>query len=103
MLLEHDGAHVRQVHDLVDDGRGPRSVELTTAFDSGAWIHVDIDVTAGGSVLISLFGLLVSAALFIFGLKGLTKVKTARRGNMISAIGMLLLLLGYHLVLPLAF
>jgi H+-translocating NAD(P) transhydrogenase subunit beta len=31
---------------------------------------------------------LVSAALFIFGLKGLTRVQTARRGNMISALGM---------------
>ncbi|MGH9458529.1 MAG: NAD(P)(+) transhydrogenase (Re/Si-specific) subunit beta [Thermoanaerobaculia bacterium] len=33
---------------------------------------------------------LLSAALFIFGLKGLTKVKTARRGNTISAVGMLI-------------
>jgi H+-translocating NAD(P) transhydrogenase subunit beta len=33
---------------------------------------------------------LVSAALFVFGLKGLTKVKTARRGNAISALGMLI-------------
>ncbi|HVR44299.1 MAG TPA: NAD(P)(+) transhydrogenase (Re/Si-specific) subunit beta [Thermoanaerobaculia bacterium] len=33
---------------------------------------------------------LVSAALFIFGLKGLTKVRTARRGNAISALGMLI-------------
>ena len=33
---------------------------------------------------------LISAGLFIFGLKGLTKVKTARRGNAISALGMLI-------------
>ncbi|HEY0592380.1 MAG TPA: NAD(P)(+) transhydrogenase (Re/Si-specific) subunit beta, partial [Thermoanaerobaculia bacterium] len=33
---------------------------------------------------------LISAGLFIFGLKGLTKVKTARNGNVISAIGMLI-------------
>ncbi|HUP65207.1 MAG TPA: NAD(P)(+) transhydrogenase (Re/Si-specific) subunit beta [Thermoanaerobaculia bacterium] len=33
---------------------------------------------------------LISAALFILGLKGLTKVKTARRGNAISALGMLI-------------
>ncbi|MFN2442541.1 MAG: NAD(P)(+) transhydrogenase (Re/Si-specific) subunit beta [Thermoanaerobaculia bacterium] len=33
---------------------------------------------------------LVSAALFIFGLKGLTKVKTARNGNRLSALGMLI-------------
>lgn len=30
----------------VDDERGPRSVELSTAFDAGAWLHVDIDVAA---------------------------------------------------------
>ncbi|HEU5162641.1 MAG TPA: NAD(P)(+) transhydrogenase (Re/Si-specific) subunit beta, partial [Thermoanaerobaculia bacterium] len=33
---------------------------------------------------------LISAGLFIFGLKGMTKVKTARNGNFISAIGMLI-------------
>jgi len=33
---------------------------------------------------------LLAAVLFIFGLKGLSKVKTARRGNLISALGMLL-------------
>lgn len=33
---------------------------------------------------------LISAVLFIFGLKGLTKVKSARRGNQISAMAMLL-------------
>ncbi len=33
---------------------------------------------------------LISAALFIFGLKGMTKVKTARNGNLISAVGMLI-------------
>lgn len=37
---------------------------------------------------------LVSAALFIFGLKGLTKVKSARRGNAISGLGMLLAIIG---------
>ena len=33
---------------------------------------------------------LISAGLFIFGLKGMTKVKTARNGNLISAVGMLI-------------
>ena len=37
---------------------------------------------------------LVSAALFIIGLKGMTKVASARRGNMISAVGMLLAVIG---------
>ena len=32
---------------------------------------------------------LLSAVLFIFGLKGLTRVRTARRGNLISALAML--------------
>ncbi|MGA7614770.1 MAG: NAD(P)(+) transhydrogenase (Re/Si-specific) subunit beta [Thermoanaerobaculia bacterium] len=35
---------------------------------------------------------LISAALFIFGLKGLTKVRDARRGNGISALAMLIAL-----------
>ena len=33
---------------------------------------------------------LISAALFIFGLKGLTKVRSARRGNAMSALAMLI-------------
>jgi NAD(P) transhydrogenase subunit beta len=33
---------------------------------------------------------LISAALFIFGMKGLTKVKSARKGNMMSAVAMLI-------------
>jgi NAD(P) transhydrogenase subunit beta len=37
---------------------------------------------------------LLSAALFIFGLKGLTKVKSARSGNAISGLGMLLAIIG---------
>ncbi|HEX7708083.1 MAG TPA: NAD(P)(+) transhydrogenase (Re/Si-specific) subunit beta [Thermoanaerobaculia bacterium] len=37
---------------------------------------------------------LISAALFIIGLKGLTKVKSARRGNSIAALGMLLAIIG---------
>ncbi|MHB0970177.1 MAG: NAD(P)(+) transhydrogenase (Re/Si-specific) subunit beta [Thermoanaerobaculia bacterium] len=37
---------------------------------------------------------LLSAALFIFGLKGLTKVKSARSGNAISGLGMLLAIVG---------
>jgi len=37
---------------------------------------------------------LVSAALFILGLKGMTKVKSAQRGNRLSAVGMLLAIVG---------
>ncbi|HEU4523188.1 MAG TPA: NAD(P)(+) transhydrogenase (Re/Si-specific) subunit beta, partial [Thermoanaerobaculia bacterium] len=37
---------------------------------------------------------LVSAALFIIGLKGLTKVKSAQRGNAFAALGMLLAIAG---------
>ena len=32
----------------VDDGSGPRTVALTTAFNPGAWIHFPITVAAGG-------------------------------------------------------
>ena len=35
-------------------------------------------------------GYLISAVLFIYGLKGLTSPKTAVRGNLIGAVGMLL-------------
>lgn len=35
------------------------------------------------------FAYLVAAVLFIFGIKGLTRVKTARRGNFLSALAML--------------
>jgi len=37
---------------------------------------------------------LLSTVLFIFGIKQLAKVKTARRGNLISAVGMLLAIIG---------
>ncbi|MGZ5444272.1 MAG: NAD(P)(+) transhydrogenase (Re/Si-specific) subunit beta [Thermoanaerobaculia bacterium] len=37
---------------------------------------------------------LVSAALFILGLKGMTKVSSARRGNAIAGLGMLLAIIG---------
>ena len=37
---------------------------------------------------------LVSTVLFIFGIKQLAKVKTARRGNAIAAVGMLLAIIG---------
>ncbi len=36
---------------------------------------------------------LIAAILFIFGLKMLSSPKTARRGNMISAVGMALAIL----------
>ncbi|MFA9410957.1 MAG: NAD(P)(+) transhydrogenase (Re/Si-specific) subunit beta, partial [Deltaproteobacteria bacterium] len=37
---------------------------------------------------------LLSTILFIFGIKQLAKVKTARRGNAIAAVGMLLAIIG---------
>ena len=37
---------------------------------------------------------LVSTVLFIFGIKQLSKVKTARRGNTLAAVGMLLAIIG---------
>jgi len=37
---------------------------------------------------------LVAAVLFILGLKGMTKVRSARRGNLLSSIGMLLAVVG---------
>jgi subtilisin len=37
----------------VDDGGGAQSVELSSAFNTGAWIHVPIDVAAGGVVTIT--------------------------------------------------
>ena len=42
-----------------------------------------------GSVLLPLLYLL-SAVLFILGLKGLTRVRTARRGNALAALAMLI-------------
>ena len=44
---------------------------------------------------------LVSTVLFIFGIKQLAKVKTARRGNAIAAVGMLLAIVGALLELGL--
>ncbi|MGB8329145.1 MAG: NAD(P)(+) transhydrogenase (Re/Si-specific) subunit beta, partial [Polyangiales bacterium] len=44
---------------------------------------------------------LLSTVLFIFGIKQLAKVKTARRGNAIAAVGMLLAILGALLELGL--
>ena len=43
----------------------------------------------GGTALLIQLAYVVSAALFIFGLKGLGSAATARRGNMMSAVGML--------------
>jgi hypothetical protein len=38
----------------VDDGSGPRTVNLSTDFSQGAWVNVPINVAAGGSVNISI-------------------------------------------------
>jgi hypothetical protein len=37
----------------VDDGHGPRVIQLTNSFDSGAWLHFPVTVGAGGSILIT--------------------------------------------------
>ncbi|MBW2378864.1 MAG: NAD(P)(+) transhydrogenase (Re/Si-specific) subunit beta, partial [Deltaproteobacteria bacterium] len=37
---------------------------------------------------------LLSTVLFIFGIKQLSKVRTARRGNALAAVGMLLAIIG---------
>jgi subtilisin len=37
---------------VVDDGSGPRSTNINASFNNGAWIHVPIDVGAGGTVSI---------------------------------------------------
>jgi len=37
----------------VNDGSGPRSFNLSSAFDGGAWMHLPINVGAGGTVTIS--------------------------------------------------
>ena len=50
--LEWDAAGQRE--DIsVDDGSGPRTTPLTSAFNNGTWVHVPISVAAGGSVLIT--------------------------------------------------
>jgi hypothetical protein len=36
----------------VDDGEGAVTVNLSSAFNAGAWIHVPIEVPAGGSVTV---------------------------------------------------
>ena len=41
---------VRRQNVTVDDGTGPRTVNLSTAFNVGAWMHFPITVGAGGSV-----------------------------------------------------
>ena len=37
----------------VNDGRGSQVVGLTSSFDGGAWMHYDVAVNAGGSVVIT--------------------------------------------------
>ncbi len=35
---------------VVDDGSGPRTIAITSAFNNGAWMHIPINVPAGGVV-----------------------------------------------------
>jgi hypothetical protein len=46
-------SNARRQDVTVDDGAGPRTVNLTAPFNPGAWLHFPITVPAGGSVLIS--------------------------------------------------
>ena len=46
-------AYGRAENVTVDDGTGPRTAGLASAFIDGAWIHVPINVGAGGSVVIT--------------------------------------------------
>ena len=47
--VDWDGSTRRQVV-YVDDGSGPRSVNLNTSFHDGAWMSFPINVAAGGTV-----------------------------------------------------
>jgi len=37
----------------IDDGSGPRSADISSAFNQGAWVSAPINVSAGGSVTIT--------------------------------------------------
>ena len=37
----------------VNDGSGPRTADISSAFDQGVWVNAPINVSAGGSVTIS--------------------------------------------------
>jgi len=43
----------RRQNVTLDDGRGPQAVALTTSFNGGVWMHYQVDVAAGGSVVIT--------------------------------------------------
>jgi subtilisin len=49
--IDWDGTTRRQVV-VVNDGSGPRSVNLNTAFHDGAWLSFPINVASGGTVTI---------------------------------------------------
>ena len=54
-LYALDGSTIdRRQTITVDDGSGPRSATLSSAFDQGIWIHAPIAVAAGGSVSITI-------------------------------------------------
>jgi hypothetical protein len=46
------GTTTRREDVTVDDGSGPRTANLSTSFNAGAWVHYPITVAAGGSVVI---------------------------------------------------
>jgi hypothetical protein len=51
--LDWDGNSRREAI-TINDGSGPRTADISSAFNQGAWIHAPITVAAGGSVTISL-------------------------------------------------
>ncbi len=50
--VDWDSTARRQVV-TVDDGSGPQTVDIDAAFGNGAWMHFPVDVTAGGTVTIT--------------------------------------------------
>jgi uncharacterized repeat protein (TIGR01451 family) len=70
----------------VDDGTGPRTVGLTSAFNNGAWIHVPINVGSGGSVLIKVDNIAgtfnaVLNGLFLGGGSGTSGISLAKSAS----------------------
>ena len=63
--LDWDSTARRQAV-TIDDGSGPRTANITTAFDQGAWVNASINVQSGASVNITI-GRLAGANAVISG------------------------------------
>ena len=46
------GTSTRREDITVDDGSGPRTANLASSFNAGAWIHFPVVVPAGGSIVV---------------------------------------------------